>query len=90
MKVQVSRIRHPLACFTGEINVEGERTAHAEEIKLAFDYFPIIDAQEDVNEKKSASGKNFRNGGGSMSNGSNGNKSDSESPERFVKFNQNS
>jgi hypothetical protein len=49
MKVQVSRIRHPLACFTGEINVEGERTAHAEEIKLAFDYFPIIDTQEDEN-----------------------------------------
>jgi 3-hydroxyacyl-[acyl-carrier-protein] dehydratase len=90
MKVQVSRIRHPLACFTGEINVEGERTAHAEEIKLAFDYFPIIDAQDDVNEKKSTSAKSFRNGGGNMSNGSNGNTSDSESPERFVKFNQNS
>ena len=38
MKVKVSRIRHPLACFSGEINVEDERTSHAEEIKLAFDY----------------------------------------------------
>ena len=30
MKVKVSRIRHPLACFKGEISVEGEKTAHAE------------------------------------------------------------
>ena len=46
MKVKVSRIRHPLACFQGEITVDGQRTAHAEEIKLAFDYFPVIDAQD--------------------------------------------
>ena len=39
MKVRVSRVRHPLACFGGEINVGGEKTATAGEIKLAFDYF---------------------------------------------------
>ena len=46
MKVKVSRVRHPLACFSGEINVGDERTSHAEEIKLAFDYYPVIDAQD--------------------------------------------
>ena len=47
MKVKVSRIRHPLACFLGEISVEGEKTASAEEIKLAFDYYPVIDGQSE-------------------------------------------
>ena len=47
MKVKVSRIRHPLACFLGEIAVEGEKTASAEEIKLAFDYYPVIDGQSE-------------------------------------------
>ena len=54
MKVKVSRIRHPLACFSGEINVEDERTSHAEEIKLAFDYYPVIDAQDSSNLTESA------------------------------------
>ena len=45
MQVQVSRVRHPLACFKGEISVGSEKTAHAEEIKLAFDYYPEIDGQ---------------------------------------------
>ena len=41
MKVKVSRIRHPLASFTGEIFVGDEKTATAEQIKLAFDYYRI-------------------------------------------------
>jgi 3-hydroxyacyl-[acyl-carrier-protein] dehydratase len=83
MKVKVSRIRHPLACFKGEISVEGEKTAHAEEIKLAFDYFPIIDAQDESSMKDLTNGSLPRNG-------SNGNKSATEKPERFIKFEQNS
>lgn len=83
MKVKVSRIRHPLACFKGEISVEGEKTAHAEEIKLAFDYFPIIDAQDE-------SSMNDLTNGSLPRNGSNGNKSATEKPERFIKFEQNS
>lgn len=83
MKVKVSRIRHPLACFKGEISVEGEKTAHAEEIKLAFDYFPIIDAQDESSMKDLTNGSLQRNG-------SNGNKSATEKPERFIKFEQNS
>jgi len=43
MSVKLERIRHPLASFSGEITVEGEKTAHAGEIKLAFDYFPVVD-----------------------------------------------
>ena len=62
MKVNVSRIRHPLACFKGEINVEGERTAHAEEIKLAFDYFPIIDAEKEQALQISKSESNTKTG----------------------------
>jgi 3-hydroxyacyl-[acyl-carrier-protein] dehydratase len=84
MKVKVSRIRHPLACFKGEISVEGEKTAHAEEIKLAFDYFPIIDAQDE------SSMRDLTNGSLPRNNGSNGNKSATEKPERFIKFEQNS
>lgn len=83
MKVKVSRIRHPLACFKGEISVEGEKTAHAEEIKLAFDYFPIIDAQDESSMRDLTNGSLPRNG-------SNGNKSATEKPERFIKFEQNS
>lgn len=41
MSVKLERIRHPLACFSGEINVVGQKTAHAGEIKLAFDYYPF-------------------------------------------------
>lgn len=48
MVIKPSRIRHPLACFSGEITVNGERTAQAGEIKLAFDYYPIMDASADV------------------------------------------
>lgn len=37
-KVKPRNIRHPLALFQGSITVDGEKTAIAEEIKLAFDY----------------------------------------------------
>lgn len=47
MSVKVERVRHPLACFSGEILVNGEKTAHAGEIKLAFDFFPLLDGSSD-------------------------------------------
>ena len=87
MKVKVSRIRHPLACFKGEITVEGEKTASAEEVKLAFDYFPVIDGQKESSALQKSS--NTSNGNGTQSsvpleNGS-AKKTDSVSP-RFVKY----
>ena len=87
MKVKVSRIRHPLACFQGEITVEGEKTASAEEVKLAFDYFPVIDGQKESSALQKSS--NTSNGNGARSsvpleNGS-AKKNDSVSP-RFVKY----
>ena len=36
MQVKVNRVRHPLASFQGEINVEGQKTSTAEEIKLSL------------------------------------------------------
>ncbi|MDC0368463.1 phosphopantetheine-binding protein [Opitutales bacterium] len=50
MSVKVSRIRHPLACFSGEILVNGQKTAQAAEIKLAFDFYPVIDGGTDIRE----------------------------------------
>jgi len=47
MKVKVTRVRHPLAAFTGEIFVGDEKTATAEQIKLAFDFFPVVDFETD-------------------------------------------
>lgn len=66
MQVKVNRVRHPLASFQGEISVEGQRTATAEEIKLAFDYFPVIDGQSEtqVNDQNSDN-TNGRNGSSS-------------------------
>ncbi len=84
MKVKVSRIRHPLACFKGEINVEGERTAHAEEIKLAFDYFPIIDAENEQAVQISKSESNIKNGKSVVMKNGNGTKEDASS--RFVQI----
>ena len=49
MSVKLERIRHPLACFSGEINVVGQKTAHAGEIKLAFDYYPVLDGSSEGN-----------------------------------------
>jgi len=82
MKVKVSRVRHPLACFSGEINVGGDRTATAEEIKLAFDYYPVHDAQKetavDSSSAKQADGPNNASSNGHSAN---------DKPSRFVKFN---
>jgi len=50
MSVKVSRIRHPLACFSGEILVNGQKTAQAAEIKLAFDFYPVVDGGTDERE----------------------------------------
>jgi acyl carrier protein len=79
MKIRVSRVRHPLACFSGEINVGGEKTATAEEIKLAFDYFPVVDGQAD--KSSSEIGQIHANG----KTGENGKSSHPSS--RFVKYN---
>ena len=49
MSVKVERVRHPLACFSGEILVNGQKTAHAGEIKLAFDFFPLMDGATEQN-----------------------------------------
>ena len=86
MKVKVSRIRHPLACFQGEILVENDRTAHAEEIKLAFDYYPVFDSA-----LESVSGNVYGNGNSLYTNqngksASNGNLGQEDIPKRFVKF----
>jgi 3-hydroxyacyl-[acyl-carrier-protein] dehydratase len=85
LKVKVTRIRHPLACFSGEINVGGERTSHAEEIKLAFDYYPIIDVQKssgesEIKKKEGSSGMVV------SSNGSNEGKAEEKPVPRFVKY----
>ena len=50
MSVNVSRIRHPLACFSGEISVNAQKTAQAAEIKLAFDFYPIVDGGAEARE----------------------------------------
>jgi acyl carrier protein len=54
MSVKLERIRHPLACFSGEINVVGQKTAHAGEIKLAFDYYPVLDGSSEENAQQGA------------------------------------
>ena len=54
MQIKVNRVRHPLASFQGEITVEGQKTATAEEVKLAFDYYPVIDGEKTVTEGKIA------------------------------------
>ena len=87
MNEKVTAIRQPLACFQGEITVEGEKTASAEEVKLAFDYFPVIDGQKESSASHKSS--NNRNGNGartsvSLENGS-VKKSESGSP-RIVKY----
>ncbi|MEK9773025.1 MAG: phosphopantetheine-binding protein [Opitutae bacterium] len=59
MTVKVERVRHPLACFSGEILVGAQKTAHAGEIKLAFDFYPLIDGSTDTQDD---SGKSSLNG----------------------------
>ena len=86
MKVKVSRIRHPLACFQGEISVNDERTAHAEEVKLAFDYYPVIEPEEEFSSKKVQANGNGIHLEVKSSNGSNGTPTDQKVPSRFVKY----
>ena len=42
MRVTPKRMRHPLAVFEGEIKVGEDKTASAEEIKLTYDYYPVV------------------------------------------------
>ena len=51
MSVKLERVRHPLACFTGEINVDGQKTAQAE-IKLAL-ILSSIDGLSESNARES-------------------------------------
>ena len=85
MQVKVNRIRHPLASFQGEITVEGQKTATAEEVKLAFDYYPVIEGQVSTSTKIKENGA--KNGNGSHSQVAS--KSE-ELPSRFVKFSNDS
>lgn len=83
MQVKVNRIRHPLASFQGEITVEGQKTSTAEEVKLAFDYYPVIDGE--VSTTAEMRGHNSSNGNGSHPEKVKSTKPEEVSP-RFVKF----
>ena len=83
MQVKVNRIRHPLASFQGEITVEGQKTSTAEEVKLAFDYYPVIDGE--VSTTANSRGHNSSNGNGSHPEKVKSTKPEEVSP-RFVKF----
>ena len=85
MQVKVNRVRHPLASFQGEINVEGQKTSTAEEIKLAFDYYPVIEGQTSIISRRNTS----QNRNGSHSNGSE-ELASKDLPKRFVKFSSDS
>ena len=61
MKVKVSRIRHPLACFQGKLMWKVRKQPLPKKIKLAFDYFPVIDGQNSIGSEKSS----VSNGNGS-------------------------
>jgi acyl carrier protein len=61
MKVKVTRVRHPLAAFTGDIFVGDEKTATAEQIKLAFDFFPVVDFETDNVAGSSSNGLTPKN-----------------------------
>ena len=87
MQVKVNRIRHPLASFQGEITVEGQKTSTAEEVKLAFDYYPVIDGE--VSTTAEMRGYNSSNGNGSHPEKPKVSKKEDVSP-RFVKFSSNS
>ena len=81
MQVRVNRVRHPLASFQGEISVEGQKTATAEEVKLAFDYYPVIEGQTSISSEER--GNDSKNGNGTHSQV--GTKSE-VLPSRFVKY----
>ena len=87
MQVKVNRIRHPLASFQGEIMVEGQKTSTAEEVKLAFDYYPLIDGE--VSTTAEMRGNHSSNGNGSHPEKTKVSNREEVSP-RFVKFTSNS
>ena len=87
MQVKVNRIRHPLASFQGEIMVEGQKTSTAEEVKLAFDYYPVIDGE--LSTTAEMRGHNSSNGNGSHPEKPKVSNREEVSP-RFVKFTSNS
>ena len=63
MRASLKRIRHPLAVFEGEITVDGEKTASAEEIKLTYDYYPTVHgATQEVLVKAETSSSSNGNG----------------------------
>jgi hypothetical protein len=66
--------------------VNDERTAHAEEVKLAFDYYPVIEPEEEFSSKKVQANGNGIHLEVKSSNGSNGNPTDQKVPSRFVKY----
>ena len=63
-------------------SVGDERTSHASQIQLAFDYYPVIDAQE--SSKSSELGDSSAEKATVTSNGST--QSKEESVPRFVKY----
>lgn len=54
MSVKLVKVRHPLVCFSGGISVDGQKTAQAGEIKLAFDFYPVMDGSAEVNTVEGA------------------------------------
>ena len=72
MRVNLKRIRHPLAVFEGEITVNGEKTSTAEEIKLTFDYYPTVQGASQEVLTKSAKASSSSNGNGTNGNDAHG------------------
>jgi len=70
MAIRVDRVRHPLACFSGEIVVGGQKASQADEIKLAFDFYPVVDGSADVPEQNDSFSANgtVRSGSSKTSN----------------------
>ena len=70
MAIRVERVRHPLACFSGEIMVGGKKASQADEIKLAFDFFPVVDGSVDMPEQNDSFTANgmVRSGSSKISN----------------------
>ena len=81
MQVKVNRVRHPLASFQGEITVEGQKTATSEEIKLAFDYYPVIEGQ--ISTSVTHDGNGAKNGNGTHTQVA---PKSNAVPPRFVKY----
>jgi hypothetical protein len=67
--------------------VEGQKTSTAEEVKLAFDYYPVIDGE--VSTTANSRGNSSSNGNGSHPEKVKSSKPEEVSP-RFVKFSSNS